>query len=79
MHSLEGKQNQEYALPKQGREEATMKKDRTGERDCQETGKRGEEEYWKDPRWKEIERLREKGEHIKANGKFLLLRLNYSM
>ncbi len=56
-----------------------MKKDRTGERDCQETGKRGEEEYWKDPRWKEIERLREKGEHIKANGKFLLLRLNYSM
>ena len=56
-----------------------MKKDRTGKRDYQETGEADKQEYWKDPRWQDIERLREKGEHIKANGKFLLLRLNYHM
>lgn len=33
--------------------------------------------YHQDPRWKEVRRLREEGEHVKANGLVIQIRADY--
>jgi len=35
--------------------------------------------YWKDPRWKEVERLRKEGKHPEANGLVMTIRNDWGV
>lgn len=36
-------------------------------------------DYWDDPRWKEVQKLRDKGEHAKANGLVFEIRASWGV